>query len=61
MNPTSESRRVTSALHFLAELSEVAEECAATTVWDDELTARRRLREDARGVDGISMSRTNAL
>ena len=36
------------ALRMLAELSSVAAECAATGVWDDELTARRRLREDAR-------------
>ncbi|HEY6236598.1 MAG TPA: hypothetical protein VIW69_15975 [Candidatus Elarobacter sp.] len=33
---------------MLAELSSVAAECAAAGVWDDELTARRRLREDAR-------------
>ncbi len=33
---------------MLAELSAVAAECAATGVWDDELTARRRLRVDAR-------------
>jgi len=34
---------------MLAELSSVAAECAATGVWDDELTARRRQRVDARG------------
>ena len=33
---------------MLAELSAVAAECAATGVWDDELTARRRQRGDAR-------------
>ncbi|HEX3462667.1 MAG TPA: hypothetical protein VHS78_01270 [Candidatus Elarobacter sp.] len=35
------------ALRFLAELGSVAAECAATGVWDDELTARRRQRGDA--------------
>lgn len=39
------------ALRFLAELSSVAADCAATGVWDDELTARRRQREDSRGAD----------
>jgi hypothetical protein len=34
---------------MLAELSSVAAECAAAGVWDDELTARRRQRVDARG------------
>lgn len=48
-------------MHFLAELSEIAEECAATMVWDDELTARRRLRDDVRGVDGFSVGRVKAL
>jgi hypothetical protein len=38
-------------MRFLAELSSVAAECAATGVWDDELTARRRQREDTRGLD----------
>ena len=33
---------------MLAELSSVAAECAAAGVWGDELTARRRQREDAR-------------
>jgi hypothetical protein len=49
MDGTSHDRRVTGALRFLAELSSVASECAATWVWDDELTARRRLRDDSRG------------
>ena len=48
MNATPDSRRVAGALRMLAELSSVAAECAAAGVWDDELTARRRLREDAR-------------
>ena len=51
MNATSDSRRVVGALRFLAELSAVAEECAAAGVWDDELTARRRQRVDTRGVE----------
>ncbi len=51
MKPTSESRRVAGALRMLAELSSVAAESAAAGVWDDELTARRRLREDARAGD----------
>jgi hypothetical protein len=51
MNATSDDRRVAGALRFLAELSSVAADCAATGVWDDELTARRRQREDSRGVD----------
>ncbi|HYW53335.1 MAG TPA: hypothetical protein VFF00_05035 [Candidatus Elarobacter sp.] len=49
MNATSDNRCVAGALRFLAELSSVAEECAATGVWDDELTARRRQRDDSRG------------
>jgi hypothetical protein len=48
MKATSESRRVAGALRFLAELGSVAAECAATGVWDDELSARRRQRGDAR-------------
>jgi hypothetical protein len=48
MNATPESRRITGALRMLAELSSVAAESAAAGVWDDELTARRRQREDAR-------------
>ena len=51
MNATSESRRVAGALRMLAELSSVAAECAAAGVWDDELTARRRQRVDARGAE----------
>jgi hypothetical protein len=42
-------KRTASAHRFLAELSAVAAECALTAgVWDDELTARRRQRTDAR-------------
>jgi hypothetical protein len=36
------SRRVVGALEFLAELQLFADECIATGVWDDDLTARRR-------------------
>jgi hypothetical protein len=49
MNSSSDSRRITGALQFLGELHAFAVECAATGVWDDELTARRRQRDDARG------------
>jgi hypothetical protein len=48
MEATSNGRRVAGALRFLAELSSVAADCAATGVWDDELSARRRQRGDAR-------------
>jgi hypothetical protein len=51
MNATPESRRMAGALRMLAELSSVAAESAAAGVWDDELTARRRQREDARAGD----------
>jgi hypothetical protein len=36
------------ALHFLAELSAVARECAASGAWNDELGVRRRQRLEAR-------------
>jgi hypothetical protein len=51
MDSSSEARRVAGALRFLAELDSVAAECATTWVWDDELTARRRQRDDMRGID----------
>jgi hypothetical protein len=51
MEATSDSRRVAGALRFLAELNSVAAECVAAGVWDDELTARRRQREDVRGIE----------
>jgi hypothetical protein len=41
-------RRLTGALDFVAALHAFAVECAATGVWDDDLTARRRLRQDLR-------------
>ncbi len=56
MNATPDSRRVAGALRMLAELSSVAAECADAGVWGDELTARRRLREDARAGDHRSES-----
>jgi hypothetical protein len=42
-------RRVSGALEFIAELQVFALECAAAAVWDDELAARRRQRDDGRG------------
>jgi hypothetical protein len=51
MNAMPDPRRVAGALRMLAELSSVAAECAAAGVWDDELTARRRQRDDARAGD----------
>ena len=60
MNATSDSRRVVGALRFLAELSAVAAECAATGVWDDELTARRRQRDDTRA-ESYEEQRVKAL
>lgn len=61
MKATSDSRRVAGALRFLADLSVVAEECAAAGVWDDELTARRRQRDDARGFDSREEHQVKAL
>jgi hypothetical protein len=51
MSSASDSRRITGALQFLSELHAFAAECAASGIWDDELTARRRQREDARTAD----------
>ncbi len=48
MSSSSDSRRITGALQFMSELHAFAAECAATGVWDDELTVRRRQRDDAR-------------
>jgi hypothetical protein len=48
MNSPIASRSVAGALDFLAELQLFAQECVATGLWEDELTARRRhQREDA--------------
>jgi hypothetical protein len=46
MNETSDPRRLVGALRFIAELSAVAAECARSGAWSDELTARRRLRDE---------------
>jgi len=46
MNDSSDPRRLAGAVRFVAELSAVAAECARTGAWADELTARRRLRDD---------------
>jgi len=61
MDSTTENRRVAGAMRFLAELSSVAAECAATGVWDDELTARRRQRDDTRGLDRAAEFHGKAL
>lgn len=44
-------RRLSGALEFIAELQSFAAECAATGIWDDDLAARRRQREDARAAE----------
>lgn len=49
MESLSEIRRLHGALRFVNELQAFADECVATGVWDDDLTARRRLREGAAG------------
>ena len=49
MKFASDPSRVAGALQFLSDLHAFAVDCAATGVWDDELTARRRQRDDARG------------
>ncbi len=46
MNASSDPQRFAGALRFVAELSSVAAECARSGAWTDELTVRRRLRED---------------
>jgi hypothetical protein len=54
MDSLPDPKRVVGAIRFLAELSAVAAECAnATGLWDDELTARRRQRTDARTAGDI--------
>jgi hypothetical protein len=57
MSPTSESRRIAGALRFLAALSAVAAECAATGAIGDELTARRRLRIETRPAEPVRAER----
>ena len=63
MDSAADFRRLTGALQFLAELHAFAAECAAIGVWDDELSVRRRQREDARGAAAIRReeNRVNAL
>jgi hypothetical protein len=63
MDSTPDPKRVVGALRFLAELSAIAAECAtATGLWDDELTARRRQRLDARtGADLAEELQVKAL
>ena len=41
-------RRIAGTLRFIAELQSVAAECAAAGTWGDELTSRRRQRDDLR-------------
>jgi hypothetical protein len=48
MDFTPPPRQVPGVLRFLAELQSVAAELDATGAWDDELTARRRQRDDVR-------------
>lgn len=47
-------RLVAAALDFLSDLQTFATDCAATGLWDDELTVRRRQREEIRSSDGPS-------
>lgn len=47
MDAVPDPRRIAGALRFVTELSAVAAECARTDGWHDELTARRRLRDEA--------------
>jgi hypothetical protein len=50
MNESSDPRRLVGPLRFVAELSAVAAECARTGAWSDDLTVRRRLRDDVAAV-----------
>ncbi len=45
MNESSDPKRLVGALRFVAELSAVAAECSRGA-WSDELSVRRRLRDD---------------
>lgn len=51
MDAPASGRRAAGALRFLAELQAVAAECAATGVWDDEFSTRRRQREEHRNLE----------
>jgi hypothetical protein len=46
MNAASDPRRLAGALRFVAELSSVAAESVRDGAWRDELTTRRKLREE---------------
>ncbi len=48
MNGLSKASSIGDALRFLAELSAAARECAASGAWTDELSLRRRHRDDVR-------------
>jgi hypothetical protein len=51
MNSSLAFRRVSGALEFIAELQSFAAECAASGMWDDDLAARRRQREEVRAAE----------
>jgi hypothetical protein len=44
MEPTPDRQRLAGAYRFVSELASVAAECAGSSAWTDELTARRRRR-----------------
>jgi hypothetical protein len=46
MNAASDPRRLAGALRFVAELSSVAAESVRAGAWRDDLTTRRKLREE---------------
>lgn len=56
MDAALDPRRISGALRFVAELSAVAAECARADEGTDELTARRRLRDEA--VPAVNRGRT---
>jgi hypothetical protein len=57
MDHPASSRRVAGTLRFLAELQSIAAECAAAGAWDDELTTRRRQRDDVHATQTSSEER----
>jgi hypothetical protein len=61
MDTSSDGRHVIGAFRIVAELGAVAAEFAAAGVWADELTARRRLRDDPREAIGAARSDAKAL
>jgi hypothetical protein len=48
MDERPPGRRIAGTLRFLAELQSVAAECAAAGAWNDELSSRRRQRDEVR-------------